>query len=199
MSSVAANGQGDVFILVKGTDAQVLKSSDAGSNRTLAGRAAYTLNKIAFDHAAGYCIGHNGKTFRSTDNGSTWADAATLNAYYLNELAFWGGTGYCVANYLTIYQTTDNGVTWRFVRQSDFTSLSVQPLTATSAVVFGAGRHSGGDYGTYDGSFKQTTTAGATWTETELTNTASIQFASFYSATDGSAVAGQSLIRVHVK
>ncbi len=80
-----------------------------------------------------------------------------------------------------------------------FSALSLNPLTTSSCLVFGAAQYSGGDFGTYDAALKQTTDGGENWAENELTKIGAIQYASFYTTTEGYAVSGNGLIRVQVK
>jgi hypothetical protein len=118
---------------------------------------------------------------------------------YATDIQFKDGNGFCIAGNQTVYKTTDNGSTWTPTLSHQNGSYALNPLTATSCLVFGKGVYYGGDFGTWSGGLMQTTNAGNTWTETEFKELAPIRYTSFYSATEGYAVAGSKLIKVTVK
>jgi photosystem II stability/assembly factor-like uncharacterized protein len=206
VASIAVNSAGDLFAVANTSSSQIIKSSDAGATWTPVVSWPYQLNKISFDRNWGYGAsgnsgntGSTGKIIRSADNGATWTEAASFTYPYLNELAFGRGYGFCVTGYSIVYRTTDNGTSWTPITSSAFSAQVITPLTATNCLIFGAGTYSGGDFGTYSGSLRQSKDAGASWAEIELKNVGTIRQASFYSAQNGYALAGSTLLRVTVK
>ncbi len=199
LSALAANRRGELLAVSNGTGAQILKSADAGARWLPVAAWPYQLTKIAFDRDQGFCASASGKIIRSPDNGATWAEAATFDYPYLNELAFSTGIGFCATGYGPVYKTTDNGSTWLPISRSSFSARVINALTPTSCLVFGAGRYSGGDFGTYDGAFRQSADAGTSWTDVELKAVRPVQYTSFYTSRDGYAVAGTALLKVRVK
>ena len=125
--------------------------------------------------------------------------AATLDALYLTDIRFINDNGYCIANNQSIYKTNNTGTNWTQKYSSDFFSLVLHPLTETNCIVFGGGRYTGGDFGHWYGAFRQTTDSGNDWNVTELTDIEPIRYISFYSPSDGYAVAEKKLIKVTLK
>ena len=197
--SIAANSSGDLFTISKGTKGMIYKSSNAGINWTIVDSFDFKLEKITFSNSFGFCTGMDGKIIRSNDNGITWKFTTTLSANYTTDIKFSSGSGYCIANNQTVYKTTDNGNNWLQKFNSDYGSFVLNPLTTSSCLVFGAGKYSGGDFGTYDGAVTQTTNGGDDWTDTEISDIESIRSTSFYSSINGYVVAGTKLIKVTVK
>ncbi|MBF9239559.1 hypothetical protein I2I05_19360 [Hymenobacter sp. BT683] len=197
--AIAANSRGELFAISKGPNTQLLKSSNAGTTWAPVAEFAFPLAEIAFDNTFGYCAGANGKIIGSLDNGTTWNALPTLTSNYFNDLKFLTSSGYCISNNSLVYKTTDNGQNWVELPQAGVSAFVVNPLTATSVLVFGAGRYSGGDFGTYDGAVMQTTNGGAGWHQLELRNIGAVRYTSFYSATRGYAAAGRALVQVTVK
>ncbi len=157
------------------------------------------LHKIIFNGELGFCTGGNGNIFRSSDNGTTWILPATLSSNYAYDIKFNTENGYCIVDNQTVYKTTNNGVIWAQTLSHQYGSFVLNPLTANSCLVFGAGVYSGGDFGTWDGKVTQTINGGIDWPETELADIVPIYHTSFYSATDGYALAGNKLLKVTVK
>lgn len=197
--SIAKNSTGELFAVSNGTKGLIIKSTDSGSNWTTIDSTDFRLEKITFNNNIGYCTGANGKIIRSINNGSTWELAATLDAYYVTDIRFTSNNGYCIVNNQSIYKTSDTGNNWTQKYSSDFYSLVLHPVTETRCLVFGEGRYSGGDFGHWYGAFRQTTDSGDDWTITEFTDIGPIRYISFYSSTDGYAVADRKLIKVTLK
>jgi photosystem II stability/assembly factor-like uncharacterized protein len=196
--SIAATGAGSLFAVANTATARILCSTDAGSTWTTVATQPFQLTKIAFDRTLGFCASAAGKIVRSTDSGATWAVAATFGYPYLNELGFATGVGYCVEGYGKVYRTTDDGSSWVLTSNTSFSSLAVQALTPSSCLIFGAGQYSGGDFGTYNGSIKQTKDAGRSWAESVLPGVGPVQCAGFYAPTAGFAIADTKLLQVTV-
>ena len=206
VTSIAANSVGELFVVINGVSGQILKSPDAGASWVPVASLPFQLTKIAFDQQTGFCsgglggAGEGGKIVRSRDDGRTWAVAVIVGDYrYLSELAVKAGVGYCVAGYSKVYRTADQGSSWRPTSTTRFSANVVQPLTSSSCLLLGAGTYSGGDFGVFNGSIRQTKDAGATWTESVLPGVSPVNSASFYAPTAGYAVAGNKLIQVTVK
>lgn len=200
ITSLAVNNLGELLAISADTNARILKSTDAGATWAAVATFPYQLNKIAFDRNQGFCVGATGKILKSTDNGTTWTEVAVNFTYpYLNELAFSTGIGFCATGYSQVYKTTDNGVSWAPTPQSHFSTQVINALTPGSCLVFGGGRYSGGDFGTFDGSCRQSVDGGNSWSEIELSDISPIYYSSFYTPRNGYAVAGTSLLKVTVK
>jgi photosystem II stability/assembly factor-like uncharacterized protein len=103
-----------------------------------------------------------------------------------------------VEGYAKVYRTTDNGSTWALANTSSYSALVVKALSPTSCLIFGAGQYSGGDFGTYNGSLRQTKDAGASWSQAELPGIGPVRSASFYTPTAGYAVSGKQLLSVQL-
>ena len=214
IASIAVNSTGDLFAVANTSGSQIIKSSDAGATWAPVADWPYQLNKITFDRNLGYGASGNsggsgptatntGKIIRSTDNGATWAEAALFDYPYLSELAFSTGIGFCVQGYGTVYKTTNDGMSWKpAINGSEFNDFSAQvvtPLTPASCLIFGAGPYSGGDFGTFSGSVRQSTDAGNSWTGIELKTVNTVRQASFYTPQNGYALAGTTLLKITVK
>ena len=205
VAAIAANPAGELFAVLNTASSQIMRSADAGATWTAVASLPFQVTKIAFDQQLGYCTGvgsaaTGGRLVRSTNNGRTWAVAAIVGDYpYLSGLAAGAGVGYCVAGYGKVYRTTDQGRSWTPTSTTRFSALVVKPLTASSCLLWGAGEYSGGDFGVFNGSVRQTKDAGATWTESVLPSVGAVHSASFYTPTAGYAVAGSKLIQVSVK
>ena len=197
--SIASNNSGDLFVVSNGTKGRIIKSTNAGINWTTIDSTDFTLGKITFTSNYGFCSGQNGKIIRSSDNGGTWELAATLSAIYTDDIKFNSGNGYCIANNQTVYKTTDNGNNWTQKFHTEFQTFILNPLTENSCLVFGAGRSFGDFVLVSYGAIRQTTNAGNDWTETEFSDILPIRYTSFYSTTEGYAIAGSRLIKVTVK
>lgn len=196
--SIARNNAGDLFAISNGTKGIIYKSANAGLNWTTIDSVSFHLNKIFFAENFGYCSGMQGNIIRSSDDGTSWSLNTTFTAYYATDIKFNSGNGFCIANNQNVYKTTDNGNNWiPLLNQSG--AFVLNPLTANSCLVFGSGEYSGGDFGTYSGKIIQTTNAGNNWTETEIKEIQSIQYTSFFSTTEGYALAGNKLLKVRVK
>jgi hypothetical protein len=196
--SIAANDAGELFAVANTATARIYKSADAGASWQAIANEPFQLTKIAFDRSRGLCTSTSGKVISSSDRGTTWRDAATFSYPYLNELAFAAGVGFCVEGYGKVYRTTDNGSTWTQTSPSLYSARAIKVLTATRTLIFGAGQYSGGDFGTYNGSLRQTKDAGATWAEAALPGSGPIGCASFYTPTAGYAVSGSQLLKIQL-
>jgi photosystem II stability/assembly factor-like uncharacterized protein len=196
--SIAVNDAGELFAVVNTATARIYKSADAGGSWQAIANEPFQLTKIAFDRSQGLCTSAAGKVISSSDRGNTWREAATFSYPYLNELAFAAGVGFCAQGYSKVYRTTDNGRTWSPTSTSLYSARAIKVLTATSTLIFGAGQYSGGDFGTYNGSLRQTKDAGATWTEAAVPSSGPIGCASFYTPLAGYAVAGSQLLKVQL-
>jgi photosystem II stability/assembly factor-like uncharacterized protein len=196
--SIAVNDAGELFAVANTTTARILKSTDGGSNWQNVANEPFQLTKIAFDRSQGFCTSTTGKVIRSADRGSSWQEVATFSYPYLNELAFAQGVGFCVEGYVKVYRTTDNGSTWTLANTSNYSALVVKALSPTSCLIFGAGQYSGGDFGTYNGSLRQTKDAGASWSQAVLPGIGPVRSASFYTPTAGYAVSGKQLLQVQL-
>ncbi|MBF9140006.1 WD40/YVTN/BNR-like repeat-containing protein [Hymenobacter properus] len=206
LAAIAVNSVGDLFAVANTTGSQIIKSSDAGATWTPVASWPYQLNKIAFDLHLGYGAsgnsgsgGNAGKIIRSLEDGASWSEAATFAYPYLNELAFGPGIGFCASGYSIVYKTTNDGANWTPITSSNFSAQVITPLTATNCLIFGSGTYSGGDFGTYSGSLRQSEDAGNSWSEIELKTVGTIRQASFYSAQSGYALAGSTLLKITVK
>lgn len=197
--SISTNSLGDLFVISNGTKGRIFKSTNAGLNWTAIDSPDLHFEEIFFSDNFGFCTAIKGKIIRSSDNGITWTLTTSLNANYATDIKFNSGNGYCIADNQTVYKTTDNGSNWIQNLNSDFSLLVLNPLTINSCLVFGAGRYTGGDFGTWYGAVRQTTNSGKDWTETEFTDIEPIRYTSFYSATEGYAVARSKLIKITVK
>lgn len=197
--SISSNSSGDLFAISNGTKGRIYKSTNAGLNWTTIDSLNFNLQKIFFADNFGYCSGMKGNIIRSSDNGTTWTLNTTFTANYATDIKFINGNGFCIADNQIVYKTTDNGNNWAQSLNHQSSSFVLNPLTANSCLVFGAGAYSGGDFGTWSGKLIQTTNAGDNWTETELKEIEPIRYSSFYSTTEGYAVAGSKLLKVKVK
>ncbi len=200
IASLAVNSLGELLAISDDANARILKSADAGATWVAVATFPYQLDKIAFDRNQGFCAGATGKILKSKDNGTTWAEVAVNFTYpYLNELAFSTGIGFCATGYSQVYKTADDGVNWLPTSRSHFSTQVINPLTPSSCLIFGGGRYSGGDFGTFDGSCRQSVDGGNSWSEIELSDVSTVHYASFYTPRNGYAVAGSSLLKVTVK
>lgn len=198
IASIAVNDTGELFAVANTATARIYRSIDAGATWQAVVSEPFQLTKIAFDRSQGLCTSAAGKIIRSSDRGNTWREAAAFNYPYFNELAFAAGVGFCVEGYGKVYRTTDNGGTWSPTSSSMYSALAIKVLTPSSSLIFGAGQYSGGDFGTYNGSLRQTKDAGATWAEAAVPRTGPIGCASFYTTTAGYAVSGTQLLKVRL-
>lgn len=198
-SSIASNSLGELFVTANGTMGRIYKSVNDGGSWTISEVVSSQFRKIIFSGIYGFCTANSGKLLGSIDNGATWTLTPILPANYAIDIKFNSGNGYCIANSRTVYKTTDNGATWAQSLDYQNGVSIVNPLTANSCLVFGKGSYSGGDFGGWSSMIMQTKNAGATWIETEIKEMEPIRCASFYSATEGYAVAGKKLIKVTVK
>lgn len=197
--SISSNSSGDLFAISNGTKGRISKSTNAGIDWTTIDSTTFHLNKIIFNNSFGFCTGADGNIIKSSDNGNTWILTTTLNAIHVTDIKFSSGNGFCIANNQTVYKTTDDGSNWTQKFSSDICSYVLNALTTNSCLVFGSGRYTGGDFGTWYGAIRQTTNSGDDWTETELTDIEPIRYTSFYTATNGYAVGERKLIKVEVK
>jgi photosystem II stability/assembly factor-like uncharacterized protein len=197
--SISSSSSGDLFAISNGTKGRIYKSTNDGIDWTTIDSLNFNLHKIFFADNFGYCSGMNGKVIRSSDNGTTWTLNTTFTANYATDIKFINGNGFCIADNQVVYKTTDNGNNWTQSLYHQSSSFVLNPLTANSCLVFGASAYSGGDFGTWSGKIIQTTTAGNNWTETELKEIEPIRYTSFYSTTEGYAVAGSKLLKIKVK
>ena len=197
--SISVNSTGDLFAISNGTMGRISKSTNNGIDWTIIDSTNFHLNRIVFYNNFGFCTGTDGKIIRSSDNGNTWILATTLNANYVTDIKFNSGIGFCIANYMTVFKTNDDGSNWIQKFSSDFGSYVLNPLTSNSCLVFGSGWYTGWDFGNWTGAISQTTNSGDDWTETVLTDISRIRYTSFYTATNGYAVAEMKLIKVEVK
>jgi photosystem II stability/assembly factor-like uncharacterized protein len=196
--SIAVNDAGELFAVANASTARIYKSADRGSSWQVVASEPFQLTKIAFDRSQGLCTSASGKVISSPDGGSTWREAATFNYPYLSELAFAAGIGFSVEGYGKVYRTTDNGNTWAPTSSSMYSARVIKVLTPSSSLILGAGLYSGGDFGTYNGSLRQTKDAGTNWMESAFTSDGPIGCASFYTTTAGYAVAGKQLLSVQL-
>jgi photosystem II stability/assembly factor-like uncharacterized protein len=197
--SISSNSFGDLFAISNGTKGRIYKSTDEGLNWTMVDSLDFNLNRIYFEGNFGFCSGMQGNVIRSNDNGATWALNATFTANYATDIKFINNNGFCIANNQIVYKTTDNGDHWTQSLIHQNGSFVLNPLTANSCLVFGAGTYSGDCFGTSSGIIIQTTNAGVSWNETELKEIGPISHTSFYSTTEGYAVAGNKLLKIKVK
>jgi photosystem II stability/assembly factor-like uncharacterized protein len=197
--SLAVSSAGELLAVSNNTGSQILKSADAGATWLPVASWPYQLIKIAFDRDRGYCATAKGTIVKSVDNGASWSDASTFTYPYLNELAFSTGIGFCVTGYGPVYKTTNDGANWVPTAQSSFSAQVINALTPTSCLIFGSGTYSGGDFGTFSGSLRQSTDGGNSWTEIELSTVHTIYYSSFYTPKEGYALAGSTLLKVTVK
>lgn len=197
--SISSNSSGDLFAISNGTKGRIYKSTNAGLNWTTIDSLNFNLQKIFFADNFGYCSGMKGNIIRSSDNGTTWTLNTTFTANYATDIKFINGNGFCIADNQIVYKTTDNGNNWTQSLNQQSSSFVLNPLTTNSCLVFGAGTYSGGDFGTWSGKIIQTKNAGNNWTETELKEIEPIRYTSFYSTTEGYAVAGSKLLKVTIK
>lgn len=199
IAALAVNSTGELLAIANDAGARILKSTDAGATWVPVSSWPYQLTKIASDRNRGYCTSAKGTIIRSTDSGASWAEAARFTYPYLNALAFSTGVGFCATGYGPVYRTTDDGMSWTLTAPSSFSAEVIDALTPTSCLIFGAGRYSGGDFGTFSGSLRQTTDGGSSWTEIELSEVGAVRYSSFYTPQNGYAVAGSTLLKVTVK
>lgn len=197
--SISFNSTGDLFAISNGTMGRISKSTNNGIDWTTIDSTNFHLHRIVFYNNFGFCTGTDGKIIRSSDNGDTWILATTLNANYVTDIKFNSGIGFCIANNFTVFKTNDDGSNWTQKFSSDFGSYVLNVLTSNSCLVFGSGWYTGGDFGNWTGAISQTTNSGDDWTETVLTDISRIRYTSFYTATNGYAVAEMKLIKVEVK
>ena len=199
VASIAANDKGELFIVSNETGSQILRSADAGSSWSVVAVWPYQLTKLAFDRNMGFCASANGKINNSTNSGGTWSEGSSFTYPYLNEIAFSTGIGFCVTGYGPVFRTVDNSRSWTETSSSPYSALVINALTPTSCLIFGAGRYSGGDFGVFNGSIRQSVDGGNKWAEFELTNAGVVRSSSFYASTAGYVLAGTDLLRVRVK
>ncbi len=198
ISSIAVNDAGELFAVANAATVRIYKSADGGATWQASTTEPFQLTKIVFDRSQGFCASASGKVIRSTNRGNTWSEVATFSYPYLNELAFAPGVGFCVEGYGKVYRTVDNGSTWSLISTSDYSALVIKALTSTSFLIFGAGQYSGGEFGTYNGSVRQTKDAGATWAEAVVPSRGPIGCASFYTPTAGYAISANQLLKVQL-
>lgn len=195
--SIAANSLGDLFVISQG---RISKSSNAGLNWTVIDSPDLIFEKIFFTDNVGFCSVPGAEIVRSSDNGLTWPLITRLGSSVITDIKFNSGNGYCIADIQTVYKTTDNGSNWILkLNPNNICSFIVNPLTAKSCLIFGAVGYAGNDFGIWHGAITQTTNSGNDWTEMEFTDIKPIRYTSFYSATEGYAVAGSKLIKITVK
>jgi photosystem II stability/assembly factor-like uncharacterized protein len=196
--SIAVNDAGELFAVANTATARIYKSADAGASWQAIVDEPFQLTKITFDRSQGLGTSAAGKVIGSSDRGSTWREVATFSYPYLNELAFGAGVGFSVEGYSKVYRTTDNGRTWAPTSNSTYSARAIKVLTASSSLILGAGQYSGGDFGTFNGSLRQTKDAGATWAEAAVPGTGPIGCASFYTTTVGYAISGSQLLKIQL-
>jgi photosystem II stability/assembly factor-like uncharacterized protein len=195
ITSIAANSSGELFAILEG----ISKSTNGGSVWTEIDSSILAWDKILFSNNYGFCTGSLGKIYRSIDNGNTWTLTDTLKGNHIDDIKFFNNFGFCIANFgQTVYMTTDYGSTWIETYHSVSQSYVLNPLSDEDCIIFGSGRYSGGDFGTWNCAIRQTTNSGNNWTAFEL-NIDPIRYTSFYSATEGFAIAGTKLIKVTLK
>lgn len=198
--ALALSNSGELLAATNGIGgSQLVRSANNGNSWTPVASWPAQLTELAFDGRFWYGATGNGKIIRSADNGVSWADVSSFTYPYVNTLAFNSNIGFCVTGYRSVYKTTDAGITWAPTATSSFSADVVNPLTPTSCLIFGGGRYSGGDFGTVSGSLRQTTDAGSSWTEIELTDVNRVRYTSFYTAHNGYAIAGNALLKIAVK
>ena len=197
--SISKNNLGDLFAISNGSKGRIYKSTDSGVNWVAIYSFDIYLHKITFSGTFGFCIGGNTEIIRSSDNGTTWILTTTLTANYATDIKFNSGIGYCITDNQTVYKTTDNGSNWTQTLNNLQSSYVLNPLKSNNCIVFGAGACTDGIIATCSCIIAQTTNAGRNWTETELRDIEPIRYTSFYSATEGYAVAHSNLIKVTVK
>ena len=176
-----------------------MKSEDAGATWLTVQVVDFVLQKITFNNNFGFCTAINGNIISNDDDGQTWALTTTLDAYNATDIKFNSGNGFCLANNLTVYKTTNDGGNWVPTFTSEFSSYVLNPLTESSCLVFGEGDYTGGDFRIWYGAIRQSKNSGNDWTEIQFKNIQAIRCTSFYSTTEGYAVAANDLIKVTVK
>ncbi|TGE08424.1 WD40/YVTN/BNR-like repeat-containing protein [Hymenobacter fodinae] len=197
--SIAVNAAGHLFIAANGTPAGLFRSTDAGASWQLVETAGNSFSKVVFTPTTGYYTGGGAQLVRSTDAGATWPSKTLLSYNYANDLAFTNERGYYVLGYSRAYTTSNNGATWAEVN-SPVTSISkVNSLTTSSALLWGGGHSTGGDFPIQYAAVGQTTDGGNTWTGTEFQELTRVSTAYFYTPQQGYAVAGKTLLKVTVK
>jgi len=197
--SITSNNQGALFALSNGTTEGIFKSTDAGSTWTIISNLDAVPQKINFIGDLGFCTGMKGHIFRSTDAGTTWQLTTILPANYATDIKMTNVSGYCIADNQTVYKTSDKGDHWiqTYVHQNG--TYVLNPLTVNNCIAFGAGVYSGGDFGTWSSEIMLTENAGRDWSATEIKEIEPIRYTSFYSASEGYAVAANKLVKITVK
>lgn len=199
-SSIAKNSAGDLFVLANGIGGFVFRSTNAGNDWTLIDSFPFHIQKINFTSNTGFITGVGGHIIKSSDNGSTWITSTlATDIYYNTDIEFVNGSAYCLSNNKTIFQSADNGNSWVPNNTSPLTVYTISPLSPKAFLAFGAGRYTGGCWGTSYGAVRHSADGGKRWIEIELRDTEPIRYTSFISPTQGFAVAGTKLIRVTVK
>ncbi|TGD82504.1 WD40/YVTN/BNR-like repeat-containing protein [Hymenobacter wooponensis] len=197
--SIAANKNGSLFIAANGFPAGLFRSTDAGASWQLVTTAGNSFSKIVFTDNAGFYTGGGAQIVKSTDAGATWPSKTVVSYNYVNDLAFSNERGYYVLGYSQAFTTSNAGTSWQQV-QSPLTSISkVSALTPSSALLWGGGHSTGGEYPIQYAAVGQTTDGGKTWTGTEFPGTTRVSTAYFYTPKQGYAVAGNTLLKVTVK
>jgi photosystem II stability/assembly factor-like uncharacterized protein len=197
--SIAVNKNGSLFMAANGAPAGLFRSNDAGASWQLVETAGNSFSKIVFTNNAGFYTGGGAQLVKSTDAGATWSSKTVLSYNYANDLAFSNETGYYVLGYSQAFITNDNGTHWSEVH-SPITSISkVNALTNTSALLWGGGHSTGGDFPFQYSAVGQTTDGGKTWRGTEFPEINRITTTHFYTPQQGYAVAGRTLLKVTVK
>lgn len=196
--SISTNSSGELFAISNGTKGNIYKSTNSGLNWTIIDSMNFHMRKIYFVDNFGYCSGMKGNLIRSENNGTTWSLNKTFPAIYATDVKFIHGTGFCITNNQLVYKTTDYGNNWTLSLNHN-SSFVLNPLTANSCLVFGAGSRYAGCFGAPNGKIIQTTNGGENWTVTEFSEINQIYYTSFYSTTEGYAIADNKLLKITIK
>lgn len=199
-SSICINPQNELYCISDKAinQTEIFKSSDSGASWNIIDSTTFYLSKIIDNHGVLFCVGDSGKIMRQHAGG--WIPYTTATGRQIIDIRFNadGNIGYCIEGY-KVFKTTDSGVSWQQVAFFDTECGLIAPITDGNCLLLGAGQYSGGDYGHWPGSIKQTNDFGNVWKETTLSNTMAIQCVHFYSEKEGYGVSGNSLIKLKIK
>ncbi|QJX48027.1 hypothetical protein HMJ29_14200 [Hymenobacter taeanensis] len=197
--SIAMNKNGSLFIAANGSPAGLFRSTDAGFSWQLVETAGNSFSKIVFTDNAGFYTGGGAQLVKSTDAGATWPSKTVVSYNYVNDLAFSNERGYYVLGYSQAFTTYNTGASWQEVQSPVISISKVNSLTVSSALLWGGGHSTGGDFPVQYAAVGQTTNGGKTWTGTEFPEISRVTTAHFYTPQQGYAVAGRTLLKVTVK
>ncbi|MEZ4924318.1 MAG: hypothetical protein R2780_14185 [Crocinitomicaceae bacterium] len=196
--AIEINDHGELFVISNSTAYTISKSSDQGQTWEIVDSIPFVMQDISFHENRGYVIGEDGNVAISQDYGVSWETSQEFDALYGTELDIAGDVGYCIQNLRQVYVSNDYGNNWIPAEVSGNRSYVILDISPELCLIFGAGRYSGGDYGSYWGGVKYTTDSGISWKEHEFNDLGVITGASLYHENYGYLVSGSKLIHLTI-